>query len=71
MEERNDGTRHVTWKGSVKKTTKNAKMTGSDPNKTPMTQIPLGSDADREDCDNVEWNCASTIGMLLHVLNNT
>ena len=50
---------------------KNAEMTGSDPNKTRATQIPLGSDADREDCDNVEWNHASTVGMSLHVSNNT
>ena len=49
----------------------NTKMTGSNPNKAPTTQIPLRSDADREDYNNVEWNYASMVGMSLCVLNNT
>ena len=71
MEEPDDGTRHMTQKGPMKKTIENAKMTGSNPNKTPTTQIPLRSDADREDYDNVEWNYAITVGMSLCVSNNT
>ena len=59
-EELDDGTGHVTQKGLIEKIMKNTKMTGSNPNKTPTTQIPLGSDADGEDHNNVEWNCAST-----------
>ena len=33
--------------------------------------MPLGSDADDKDCNNVEWNCASIVGMLLCVSNDT
>ena len=61
MEELDDGTRHMTQKSLIKKIIKNTKMTGSNPNKTPTIQTPLGSDADGEDYDNGEWNCASTV----------
>ena len=71
IEELDDGTRHMTQKGLIKKTIENAKRTGSNPDKTPTTQIPLGSDADREDCNNVEWHCASIVEMSLCVSNNT
>ena len=76
MEELEDGTRHMTQKGPIEKIIKNRKMTGGNPDKTPTTQIPLGSDADREDhdredYDNVEWNCASMVGMSLCVSSNT
>ena len=71
MEELDDGTRHMTQKCSIKKMIENTKMTGSNPNKTPATQIPLGSDANGADCDDVEWNCASMVGMSLCVSNNT
>ena len=71
IEELEDGTRHMTQKGLIEKIIENTKMTGSNPNKTPTTQVPLGSDADGEDYDNVEWNYASIVGMLLYVSNNT
>ena len=71
MEELDDGTRHMTQKGLIDKIIENTKMTGCNPNKTPTTQIPLGSDVDGEDYNNVKWNYASTVGMLLCVLNNT
>ena len=71
MEELDDGTRHMTQKGLIDEIIKNTKMTGCNPNKTPTTQIPLGSDADGEDYNNVEWNYASIVGMLLCVSNNT
>ena len=63
--------RHMTQKGLIEKIIENTKMTGSNPNKTPTTQVPLGSDVDGEDYDNVEWNYASIVGMLLYVPNNT
>ena len=71
MEELDDGTRLMTQKGLTKKTIENTKMTGSNHNKTHTIQKPLGSDADGEDHNNVEWNYASIVGILLHVSNNT
>ena len=71
IEELEDGSRHMSQKGLIEKIIKNTKMTDCNPNWTPSTQVPLGSDADGEPFDQVDFNYASIVGMLLYVSNNT
>ena len=46
-------------------------MTDGNPNWTPTTQVPLGSDPDGEPFNQESFNYASIVGMLLYVANNT
>ena len=71
IEELPDGSRHMTQSGLIEKIIKTTKMTDCNPNWTPTTQVPLGSDPDGELFDNVDFNYASVVGMLLYVANNT
>jgi len=71
IEELPDESRHMSQKGLIEKIIKNTKMTDCNPNWTPTTQVPLGSDPDGEPFDQVDFNYASIVGMLLYVANNT
>ena len=70
IEEKADGTRHMTQKGLIQKIVEATKMKGCKPNWTPAKREALGTDPDGERWDNKEWNYASVVGMLLHVSNN-
>ena len=71
IEENEDGTRWMTQKGLIDRIIEATKMTDCNPNKTPTLTVALGSDKDGEPWDQSQWNCASVVGMLLHVSNNT
>ena len=61
----------MTQKALIKKIIATAKMQGCEPNKTPALQAALGSDAEGAPWDQNHWDCASLVGMPLHVSNNT
>ena len=71
IEELPDGSHHMSQKGLIEKIIKNTKMTDCNPNWTPTTQVLLGSDPNGELFDQVDFNYASIVGMLLYVTNNT
>ena len=71
IEELSDGSLHMSQQGLIEKIIKTTKMTDCNPNWTPTTQVPLGSDPDGELFDQVDFNYASIVGMLLYVANNT
>jgi len=66
-----DGTRHMTQKGLIKKIIETTKMGNCNPNWTPSTQLALGSDPDGEPYDHSQFSYASIVGMLLYLSNNT
>ena len=61
----------MTQKGLIEKITATAKMEGCNPDKTPTTLAALGSDAEGAPWNQDHWDCASIVGMLLCVSNNT
>ena len=71
IEEFEDGTRHMTQKGLIKKVIKTTSLEDCNPNWTPATQAALGSDPDGELFDQKDWTYASVVGMLLYLSNNT
>ena len=71
IEELENGERNMTQKGLIKKVIKTTKMEKCNPNWTPATQCALGSDPDGEPYDQVQFNYASVVGMLLYLSNNT
>ena len=71
IEELENGERNMTQKGLIKKVIKTTKMEKCNPNWTPATQCALGSDPDGEPYDQLQFNYASVVGMLLYLSNNT
>ena len=71
MEHRDDGRVCMTQNGPIKKIIATAKMQGCKPSKTPALLTASGLDAEGEPWDQKHWDCASIVGMLLCVLNNT
>jgi transposase InsO family protein len=65
-----DGSINMTQKGLIKKIIETAGMTDCNPNWTPASTTPLGSDPDGEAMDET-WNYRSIIGMLLYLTTNT
>ena len=65
-----DNAIHLTQKGLTEKTLAAAGMTNCSPNKTPCTQLGLGTDPDGEPIQET-WNYASIVGMLLYLTTNT
>ena len=66
----NDGSINMTQKGLIKKIIDSTEMTNCNPNWTPASTTPLGSDPDGEPMDEI-WNYRSIIGMLLYLTTNT
>ena len=60
----------LTQKGLTEKTLAAAGMSDCSPNKTPCTQLGLGSDAEGKPMEE-SWNYASIVGMLLYLTTNT
>ena len=71
MECRDDRTICMTQKGPIKKIVARAKMEECNPNKTPALTAAPGFDAKGEPWDQNHWDCASIVGMLLCVSNDT
>ena len=71
IDEFEDGSRHMTQKGLIKKVIQTTKMENCNPNWTPAIQLALGSDPDGEPYDQSQFNYASVVGMLLYLSNNT
>lgn len=71
IDHRSDGTKNMTQKGLIEKIIQTTKMEGYKPNTTPAQQVALGSDKEGELWDQRDWNCASIVGMLLCVSNDT
>ena len=71
MEHRDDGSVCMTQKGLIKKIIATAKMQGCEPNKTPAPLTASGLDAEGKPWDQNHWDCASIVGMLLCVSNDT
>ena len=71
IEERPDKSRIMTQKGLIKKILDATGMSNCNPNWVPCTQVALSTDPDGEPFDNVKFNYASIVGMLLHLSNNT
>jgi histone deacetylase 1/2 len=65
-----DGSINMTQKGLIRKIIDAAGMTNCNPNWTPASTTPLGSDPDGEPMDEI-WNYRSIIGMLLYLTTNT
>jgi len=65
-----DGSINMTQKGLINKIIEAAGMTDCNPNWTPASTTPLGSDPDGEPMDEI-WNYRSIIGMLLYLTTNT
>ena len=61
----------MTQKRRIKNVIQTSKMENCNPNWTPSTQVALGSDPDGEPYDQVQFNYASVVGMLLYLSNNT
>ena len=71
IKESEDGTRCMTQKGLIERIIETTGMTDCNPNKTPASTVALGSDKEGEPWDQLQWNYASVVGMLLYVSNNT
>ena len=71
IEELENGECNMTQKGLIKKVIKTTKMEKCNPNWTPATQCALGTDPDGEPYDQLQFNYASVVGMLLYLSNNT
>jgi hypothetical protein len=65
-----DGSINMTQKGLISKIIQAAGMTDCNPNWTPASTTPIGSDPDGEPMDET-WNYRSIIGMLLYLTTNT
>jgi hypothetical protein len=65
-----DGSVNVTQKGLINEIVETAGVTDCNPNWTPASTAPLGSDPDGEEMDET-WNCRSIIGTLLCLTTNT
>jgi hypothetical protein len=65
-----NGSINMTQKGLINKIIEAAGMTDCNPNWTPASTTPLGSDPDGEPMDEA-WNYRSIIGMLLYLTPNT
>ena len=65
-----DGSINMTQTGLISKIIETAGMVDCNPNWTPASTTPLGSDPDGEPMDEV-WNYRSIIGMLLYLTTNT
>jgi hypothetical protein len=65
-----DGSINMTQKGLINKIIETAGMTDCNPNWTPASTTPLGTDPDGEPMDEL-WNYRSIIGMLLYLTTNT
>ena len=65
-----DGSINMTQTGLISKIIETAGMVDCNPNCTPSSTTPLGSDPDGEPMDEV-WNYRSIIGMLLYLTTNT
>ena len=65
-----DGAINMTQKGLIQKILEASGMTDCNPNWTPASSTPLGSDPDGEPMDE-PWNYRSIIGMLLYLTTNT
>jgi hypothetical protein len=61
---------NMTQKGLINKIIETAGMTDCNPNWTPASTTPLGTDPDGEPMDE-PWNYRSIIGMLLYLTTNT
>ena len=68
IKHRDDGTISMTQKGQIIAT---AKMKECKPNKIPALTAASGSDTEGEPWDQNHWDCASIVGMLLCVSNDT
>jgi hypothetical protein len=66
----NNGSINMTQKGLIAKIIQAAGMTDCNPNWTPASLTPIGSDPDGEPM-NETWNHQSIIGMLLYLTTNT
>jgi hypothetical protein len=64
-----DGSINMTQKGLISKIIQAAGMTDCNPNWTPASTTPIGSDPDGEPMDET-WNYQSIIGMLLYLITN-
>ena len=71
IEELDNGERNMTQKGLIKKVIATTKMEKCNPNWLPAAASALGSDPDGEPYDQVQFNYASVVGMLLYLSNNT
>ena len=71
IEECKDRTCHTLQKRLITKSIETTKMTDCKPNWTPRTKVALWSDPEGEPNNQMDWNYASVMGMLLYVLNNT
>lgn len=71
IEEFEDGSRHMTQKGLIKKIIATCDMEGCNPNWNPTSQVSLGSDPDGEAYNQIPFHYASVVGMLLYLSNNT
>ena len=71
IESFDDGSRHMTQKGLIKKLLQTADMLDCNYNWCPTTKTALGSDPDGEPHDKDEFDYASIVGMLLYLSNNT
>ena len=65
-----DGAINITQKGLIQKIIKIAGMSDCNPNWTPASTTPLGTDPKGEPMDKL-WNYRSIIGMLLYLTTNT
>jgi hypothetical protein len=65
-----DGSINMTQKGLIAKIIEAAGMTDCNPNWTPASTTPIGSDPDGEPMSE-SWNYRSIIGMLLYLTTNT
>lgn len=71
IEELPDGSKHMTQSGLIKKILDASKMSSCHANKTPATQVALGSDPDGQPHDHKKFSYSSIVGMLLYLANNT
>jgi transposase InsO family protein len=70
FEKLDNGSVNMTQKGLINKIIETAGMSDCNPNWTPASTTPLGSDPDGEPMDE-PWNYRSIIGMLLYLTTNT
>ncbi|MGB0808420.1 MAG: reverse transcriptase domain-containing protein, partial [bacterium] len=70
FEQKPDGSIECTQRGLIKKILEAAGMTDCNPNSTPASQTPLGTDKDGEPMKE-SWNYRGICGMLLYLSTNT